>query len=210
MEQDATKRAFPSKLHFRFHHDDNKIVSVGVENLDVFNSKKPEVLSAWGLFGGEVQPGFKTYAGVYSGFGLGPNAFTFHKFLVSLKHKDLTSFVEFGLNRNVTTKVNEDKTETQVVSFAKTLNFRFDGNVCKDLKVGGDAALNLETQSVDAKLFGEYNLRDGTLVKFKVQNDNSVTLGLTHNYRGLVNFGFVSRVFILFNFSVQSCKLHPC
>ena len=194
LEQSETKRELPSKVHVRFHHEDNKIFSVGVEKFDFFSGKNPDVISASGLFGKEINPTYKAYGGLYSGFGVSAKAALFHKLLFALKSKDFSANVEFGINRAVEKKKNEEtKEETESVKYVKNAIVRFDGNANKSLKIGGDLAVNLETSAVDVKVFGQYAVDKDTFVKVKVQNDNSVTVGLTHNYRGLINFGFVSK-----------------
>ena len=194
LEQNESKRELPSKIHVRLHHEDNTIFSVGIEKFDFFSGKNPDVISASGLFGKEVNSTYKAYGGLYSGFGISAKAVLFHKFLLAIKNKDYSANVEFGINRAVEKKKNEEtKEETESVKYVKNAIVRFDANVNKSLKVGGDLAINMETSALDAKMFGQYAIDKDTFVKVKVQNDHSVTVGLTHNYRGLINFGFVSK-----------------
>lgn len=194
LEQNEKKRELPSKVHLRVHHDDNKIFGFGFESFDPLRGcPVPNVFSAWGLAGGKLQNNFKSFGGFYTGYQLSSKAFLFQKFLFGLKHKDVTGYFEFSFDR-VTKKIkNTEGVEIDTVSQEKSLNFRVNGNCCKDVKLGGDLAYNLDTEKIETKLFGEYAIDKNTFVKAKVQNDNSLTVGLTHNYRGLVNFGFTSR-----------------
>jgi hypothetical protein len=203
LTQNEKVRSLPSKVHVRVQHDDNKIVSVGFENTDVLNSHKPDVLSAWGLFGGNLPNGFKGFAGAYTGFQLSSNSLLFHKYLLGLKHKDLTGHLEAGINRvNNKSKVKDETTgvETEVDStvMQKSVNLRVDGNLCRSWKLGADLAYNFDTTNLDAKVQGIYTLDSDTYLKVKAQSDNSLTLGLVHNYKGLINFNFVSKVNFIF------------
>jgi hypothetical protein len=194
LDQNEKKRELPSKVHLRVHHDDNKIVGFGFENLDPFKSHTPDVLSGWALFGGHAPHGFKSFGGVYTGYQLSSKALLFQRYLWGLKHRHLTSYVEFSHDR-VTKKIkNTEGVEIDTISHEKSVNVRVDGNVNRDLKVGGDVAYNIDTQKFETKVYGQYTIDKDTFVKAKLQNDNSLTVGLTHNYRGLINFGFVSRV----------------
>lgn len=194
LEQNEKKRALPSKLHVRVHHQDNKIFSVGVENLDIFKSTRPDVFSTYGLIGTEVQKGAKVYGGVYSGFQASSKAFLFHKFLAAYKHKDLTSYLEVGVNRKVEKSTNEETKEvTEKISYTKSATWRIDANIQKGVTVGGDVAYNFDNAKVDTKLFGSVDLGDSTTFRWKVASDNSLYVGLLRNYRGLINFGFCSR-----------------
>ncbi len=195
LEQDEKKRELPSKLHLRAQHEDNKIFSVGVEGFDPVFGKcpAPQVVSAWGLYGLPLTNGYKAFGGAFLGLHLGSRSLQFQRFLLGVKHNNLTGHLEFAVNRVV------DK--DGAASNERSAIVRFDSTATNELKVGGDVSYNFNSKAVDAKLYGEYAIDSATFVKAKVQNDNSLTVGLTHNYKQLINFGFISKVnfYILLN-----------
>lgn len=196
LTQNDKSRELPAKLSLRFHHEDNKIFGFGVEDFDpIFGAcPSPKIVTAFGLFGTPKIEGFRFFGGPNFGFGVASRSLQYQRYLVGVKGDKLTAYLELNVNRNVTTSVDKDQKTVETVTHPLELSVRFDSDPVKDVKVGGDLVYNLESHKVDAKIFGQYSIDNSTFVKAKVQTDNSFTLALVHNYRGLVNFGFNSRV----------------
>jgi hypothetical protein len=192
LTQDEKTRSVASTALVRVHHEDKAIVSFGLENLDLINCKNPDQVSASALVGTDLKNGYKAFGGLYTKYALGCKCFLTNKFLLGLKHKDVTAHLEFATEKKMSECSKEDS-DCKGCPLDKNVTLRFDGTVSKDLKVGGDAKLNLGSNKVVAKLFGNYTVDKNTSVRVKVDNDkNALSLGVTHNYRGLVTFGFIS------------------
>jgi hypothetical protein len=180
------KKQWNNKLHLRFHHDDNKVVSVGVEDWDVLSQQAPQTLSAWGICGFKVDQ-WRPFVGISGGFGLQSKKISYHKYLAGLKQKDWSLYAAFNSKR--VTKDGKD-------SWANDCSFIADQKVNKDIKVSADIKCTCDdTCKPVVALVGEYRLDNDTFFKAKASNsDNSLTLSLTKNYRQLINFCFVTKV----------------
>lgn len=196
LEQNENKRELPTKMQLRFHHEDNKIISFGFEQLDPFKSASPKVLSTWGLFGGNLPNKFRFYAGAHTGFHLHNKTLLFHKYLVALKHRDVNGSLEFGIAQVPHKTKNAEGVEVDTFTNHRAIAFKVNGLPVDKVKVGGDLHFNFDTKKLSTKVFGEYAVDALTNVKAKFENDHSLTLGINHNYKGLINFGFVSRVIL--------------
>ena len=73
-----------------------------------------------------------------------------------------------------------------------------DGIINPSCKVGGDINYNFDTSKYGLRVYEDYKLDTSTRIRTRVDNFDTLSLGLTHNYRGLINFGFVTRVNISF------------
>lgn len=200
LDQSETKRDFTNKLHLRVHHQDDKIFSIGVEGWNPLKSTAPNVISASALIGKQVE-GWRPYVGVSTAFKISSSSLSFHRYLIGLKQRQYTAYLEF----NVDSKVRDVKNEkTGIITkedyWGKAVNVVCDWRVNPDLKVAKDLKWNVDTGALAYGCVAEYRLDADTFVKGKFSSDNSVTLSLTHNYRGLLNFGVVTRVFYLLIF----------
>jgi hypothetical protein len=193
LEQSAKKRELPSKLHFRFHHEDNKIFSAGVESYDPFKASTPEIFSVSGLVGGNLPRNYKLFGGLYSGYHLQSKSLQYHKYLLALKHSNVNAFFEFGFNKVTKKLKNSEGVEVDTTSNEKSVNLRVNGTPLSGIKLGGDLGYNLDNKNLNTRVYAEYSIDSLTSLKAKIENDNTLTLGLTHNYKGLINFGFVSK-----------------
>jgi hypothetical protein len=193
LDQNETKRALPTKLHLRFHHENNKIIGLGVEEWDVINRSSPDVLSAYGLLGGDIQNGWRGFGGVQAAYKISNSNIIYHKYLLGIKNKITQGQFEFSSNR-VTPKRGETKEEDK---WSNNINLIVDHKYSDKLKLSKDLKFNLDDSKVDVQIGGEYKIDNGTFLKAKVANDQSLSLSLTHNYRGLINFGFAARVILI-------------
>jgi len=194
LEQNEKKRAFPGKVHVRIHHEDNKVLSIGLENYDLLNGAHPNDLSLYGIIGQDCKNGYRTYQGLYASFKLSTNKVNFHKYLVGLKHNNTNSVsIETGITRHVKTEKEEKLEDTSsILEFDKVIDINADGEVNKDLKVGGDVSFNIDTKDVATKIYASYKIDSETSVKARLENSDTLTLGLTHIYRQLITFGFIT------------------
>jgi hypothetical protein len=178
------KNKWANKLHLRVHHDDNKIVSLGVEDWDVLSNNGPETLSAWGIFGFKVEQ-WRPFVGVGAGLSTQSKKIVYHKYLVGLKQKDWSLYAQLHA------QMVKDawKQEAGVI---------FDHRINKDIKVSADIKADVnDIKAAKLILVGEYRLDGDTFVKARVSNDQSVTLSLTKNYRQLINFSFLTKVYYI-------------
>lgn len=196
--QNEYTREMPTKLHLRYHFGDNYISSFGVESLNPFKSSKPDVISAWGLAGTSINSnnflnGFKVYTGSYTGISISQNALQFQKFLIGIKNgANLNSYFEYGTNRVNKKAKNIQGDEVDTYGFEKLLSIKLNGSIDK-FKLGGDLVYNFNTQNLGAKVFVDYAIDNSTSIKAKLENNKSLIVGLTHNFKGSVNFGVVSK-----------------
>jgi len=86
------------------------------------------------------------------------------------------------------------KTET-------TIDLKVDGVVSNDLKVGGDLKYNFDSNQCEARVYQELKLDKSTAFKARIDDLKTISLGVTHNYRDLINFGFVSRLKLVEHFT---------
>jgi hypothetical protein len=196
LEQNIKDRNLPSKLHLRVHHQDNKIFGLGVEGIDPLNIQTASpTLSAWGLYGAKLPHDLKAFGGAYVGFVPQSKHLSFHRYLLGLKHALGTAHLEFSVDRILTETTSEGKV-LQTVENQSNVSVKFDGKANNDLKVGGDVSYDF-LNSLQAKLYGEYSLDSSTFVKAKVDTENTLSVSLTHNYKGIGLLGFTSKVYFI-------------
>ncbi len=189
LTQNETTRTAPSKVTMRFHHQDNKIFGLGMEKYDPFMcTKAPQNVVAYGLFGMPVD-NFKVFCGPSLGFNVAAKAFQYQKFLMGLKHKNHTAFLEMVSNRVV--KKVEGAEDT--VSRDNSVALRFDSTLECGSKVGGDVTYKIGGAMPEGKLYGMYPIDKTTSLRAKVATDKSMSFSLLHNFRG-INLGFISKV----------------
>jgi hypothetical protein len=185
LQQD--KRKWNNKIQLRTHHDDNKIVSIGIEDWDIHSGKAPEILSAWGIWGFKADQ-WRPFVGVGAGLGLQSKNIAFHKYLVGLKQKDWTLYAQLHAERQ--SKEGKD-------SWAQNASVIYDHRINKDLKVSADLKADVNNiQAAKVAFVGEYRLDGDTILKARVANDQTCTLSLTKNFRQLINFCFLTKVTI--------------
>jgi hypothetical protein len=179
------KKKWNNKIQLRTHHDDNKILSVGVENWDVCSKSGPETLSAWGVWGFKVEQ-WRPFVGIGAGFGLNAKKINYHKYLVGLKQKDWSVYAQLHAQRG----------EKDI--WEQNAHIIYDHRVNKDVKVSADLKTNVkDLNTAKLVLVGEYRLDGETFLKARVSNDQTLTLSLTKNYRQLINFSFLTKVFFV-------------
>ncbi len=189
----------PSTLKLRFFQEGNRLLSFGVEDVDFVNNPRPDVLSVLGLYGFNLQNGWRAYAGPYLAFRLSNKSVHFHKYLVGVKHSKFSGWLEASseiAKEDKTKKVEtpNDVTQTEVAK-KNQVAFRFDAVANSKTKFGGDLVLDVNNfKNVGLKLYGDYKVDDATSVKARLEGNNKLTVGLTRKYGNLLNFGFVSAV----------------
>lgn len=195
-EQSEVKRKLPLKLQVRVHHKNDKIISVGVEQWDYTKSATPDVFSASGLFGGEVAKGYKAFGGAYSAFRLSSRSLLFHKYLLGLKHANLTGYAELSFGETeVSNKNKETGVVTKKMEWQKAVTLRMNGKPYRNMKSGGDLAYNFDSHELNSRVWGQYDLDKETNVRARYSHkDQTVTASLNHNFRGLINLGVVGKV----------------
>jgi hypothetical protein len=192
----------------RVFQEGNRLLSFGVEDVDFVNNPKPDVLSVLGLYGFNLQNGWRAFAGPYLAFRLSNKSVHFHKYLVGLKHSKFSGWFEVSsevAKEDKTKKVvattpvdgTVDATQTTTTEVARKnqVAFRFDAVANPKTKFGGDLVLDVNNlKNVGLKLYGEHKVDDLTTVKARLEGNNKLTVGLTRKYANLLNFGFVSSV----------------
>jgi hypothetical protein len=189
--KENAKESLNSRFALRYNHNNNQIFTLGLDKFDYMKGSPSTVLVNY-VHGGEVRPGARVYGGYQLGFNFSSKSVALHNFLLGFKDKNFSAFAEAILN----------KKESE---FEKSYSLRANSKVNDNLnflakitygpkKVKDENNKEITVQAVDAELVGDYNLGDGTKLKGRISNDNSLTLGLLHNYNKLVNFGFVSKV----------------
>jgi len=197
LEQNEKKRAIPVKVHVRIHHDDNKIFSIGLEDYDVLNNPNPNDISLYGIVGHDFKNGYKGWKGINVGFKLSTNQINYHKWAFGVKHQHYSVSLETAFIRIVKAdKSIESRRDDgeRVSEFEKVMDLRADGNLNKDLKIGGDVKFNIDSKKVETKAYATYKIDGTTSLKARLENYDTLTLGLTHTYRQLITFGFISRL----------------
>lgn len=194
--QTESVRDLPSKLHVRVHHKNDAIVSLGVEDYDITKSGAPDVLSALALYGGDVTNEVRAFGGIYSGFKLSTSTLLFHKYLLGIKHKDVTGYLELAAG-DVEMKLIDKITKH--VTFKKEwqndMTLRLMGTPSSTFRVGGDLAYNFQSTALNTRLYAHYDIDKDTFFKARwTHKDETLTLSLNHNFRGLITFGVTGKV----------------
>jgi hypothetical protein len=195
LKQNEKSRNLPTKLHLRVHHQDNKILGIGVESFDPLtqNSTSP-TLSAWALLGTPAVNGFRAFGGAFVGFVPDNKHIPFHRYLVGIKHNLGTAHLELNVNRKLTESTSSKGNLSASSSNERLIALKFDGKANNDLLVGGDVTYNLDNTQCNAKLYGEYILDPATFFKAMLESNQTLSVSLTHQQKGLGLFGFTSSV----------------
>jgi hypothetical protein len=207
LTQNAKEKKLPSTIKFRVFQEGNRLLSFGVENVDLINNPKPDVLSVHGLYGFNVQNGWRAFVGPYIAFQLSTKKVYSHKYLLGVKHRNFSGWVEASSEE---AKQKKETTTTETPAAPTKDNkvaFRFDAVSNEKTKFGGDLVVDVNNLgSVDLKLYGEHKVDDATTLKAKFEQYSKLTVGLTRKFGNLVNFGFVSAVKFLFIYIIVHLK----
>jgi hypothetical protein len=180
-----------SRFALRYRHNNNQVFTLGLDKFNLYKNSPTTALVSY-LHGGEVAPGKNVYGGYQLGFNFSNKSVASHNFLVAYKEKNLLAFGEVAMIKN---ESGYDKNYSFRANSKVNENLNFLGKITYGPKKIKDEKKNeIIVQSLDAELVGEYNFGEGTKLKGRIANDNSLTLGLLHNYNKLVNFGFVTKV----------------
>jgi hypothetical protein len=178
------KNRWNNKLQLRFQHEDDKAVSIGVEDWDILSKDCcPEIISAWGIWGFKTDE-WRPFVGVGAGLNTQTKAIAYHKYLVGLKQMDWSLYVQLHALKAWGTW----KQEASII---------FDHRINKDIKVSAD--IKADVKGVDRAqlvLVGEYRVDVDTFIKARVSLDQSLTFSFTKNYRKLINFCFITKVIL--------------
>jgi len=209
LEQDAKKRVLPTKVHFRVHHEDNKVVSFGVENYDPLTNLVPNVFSINAILGKTIKNEGSThqvFGGIHHAFNFTDQFFLYHKFLFGFKNSKIKSFLEFGLNNERKQIEGEEKDKPKFETIVhKVVDVKVDADVNDKLKVGLDLNVNFDDKKTETKLYSRYDIERGTAFKARLDNFNTVILGLSHKF-GFIDLSFTSR--LKFNSGNNDVKAH--
>jgi hypothetical protein len=191
LTQNEKEKKLPSTIKFRVFQEGNRLLSLGVENVDLINNPKPDVLSVLGLYGVNLQNGWRAYAGPYLAFQLSTKTVHSHKYLVGVKNTNFSGWVEAS---SEPAQKKKDQTVDAPVKDNK-VGFRFDAVACPKTKFGGDLIVNCDDlKNVALKAYVEHKLDDATTLKAKFEDNSKLTVGINRKFGNLVNFGFVSAV----------------
>lgn len=194
--QTASKRDFTNKVHLRAHQGDNKIFSIGVEDYDFVNKPVPDVISATGVYGFNLTD-YKAFAAFNVGYRISAKNLAFHKWATVLRASNFQTILELGFNQRTKEVKNQTTGHITKESYlSKEANLLVDADVYPDLRVGADAKLNLDNNDVKLAVVGDYKIDSATTLRAKINNENTAVLSLNHNFRGLLNFGIISSVYI--------------
>ena len=196
LEQDDKRRAMPSKLHLRYHHRGNGLISIGLEDYDPFQRRCPDVFSMIAIAGSELGHGYKGYGGCYSGFRFSERALTFHNYLLALKHKTVAAFMSCGFRKTQKREIEQESGEEKVSHvWEKEISLKVDGKPCSRFSTGGDVSYNFESKNVDTRFYGIFEVDPDTTLKARWQPlEHTLTMSLNRTLRGLINFGVAGRV----------------
>ena len=192
-------KSLNNKLHLRFHHEDNKIVSIGVQDWDVLLGNSPQVLSAWGLYGMNIN-GWRPYIGINAAVSLLDKKVDEHTYLIGINQIDWSASIKGGQTR-IPAKLENMRTipDHNVMN----INVTYDARINNDLKLTADYNYSTHVKDIalphKVQLVGEYRLDNSTFIKAKVSSDQSFIISITRNFRQLLNFCFVSKVIYIIN-----------
>jgi hypothetical protein len=190
LNQSDKGMTLPSKFHLRYHHENNKIFALGFEDWDFVNKTSPDLLTGYGLYGRDLENGWRAFGGLNLGFSLNKSHVTFQKYLLGFKNKTFTGHLETAVNR----LAKKDETKTDQPNWNTELNLMLDHKYNDNLKISEDLKYNIDTNKVSVQLGGEYRLDSSTVIKGKINQDFSKSFGIMHNFRNLLNIGFAVKV----------------
>lgn len=192
VNEDSKGRSMDGKLHVRVQHK-NAIVSLGVEDLDVFNGKKPQVLSAWALLG-QQKDNVTVYGGAYTGYNYNSKLMPFTELLLGVKHNKFVGHLNWAIKRTAGQK-KEGETAEPATVVANEVKATFDSNIDSNTLVFGEAVTDLVTLK-NFMVGGEYNLGGDTRIKAKATSNKDLSLSLIHKFNNMINFSFLTKVTI--------------
>ena len=191
LTQNEKEKKLPSTIKFRIFQEGNRLLSVGVENVDLINNPRPDVISILGLHGFNLQNGWRAFSGPYLGFQLSTKKLQFQKYLLGVKNTNFSGWVEAS---SEPTKKKQEQT-TDAPAKDNKVAFRFDAVADSKTKFGGDLVVNCDNlKEVAVKAYAEHKLDDATTLKARLEDHSKLTVGITRKFGNLLNFGFVSAV----------------
>lgn len=195
MKFDKLDRMLKSELFFRFHHNANKILSIGFTDWDLTKKSYPTKFSLWGLTeGSSLGLTTKVFGGLSVTYDTELNYLSEVKSLWGFKYYSFRMFVEGILRQSKLIRSSDTVDNAPIYNKDKLVKVKFDSKVVDDLRLSGDIDFNLNTNSIDMSLVTRYVMSPLTVLKTKVSTDNTLTMGIQHIFHNSIIFGFVNKL----------------
>ena len=189
-EKEETK---PSSFYLNFDlNNSNSLTGINLLEYHLKKSIIPNVIALYYIQKSKLYGKNISY-GLYSGYSILKNYFKFYKCLFTLKGEKINTIFDISFDRNK----NDEKL------YDKTLSLKTFVDVNKLYKLGGDTKYNTSEEKVDTRLFFNYNPKKYTVIKGKYENnDNSISLSICQQFRGLMKFNITGKFNIINNDSL--------
>lgn len=175
-----------TKAHFRVHHKDNALVTLGLENWDCCKGIPKDLVV--GTSFGKVNDGHKFTVNTKFNFNIDSKFLQLAQFFVKGTKGDFTGLFNANLNRQAA-----EGGATQDMDFS----FRFTKQLDDKVKVGGSLTHEVNSKKTNFAVVGSKQF-DRVRVNGKVSSDRDLTVGIT-SVQDDITFSFAAK-------STLACK----
>ena len=184
LNQNERKKNLDATVMLRFHHKNNALLSLGVENWSALNGS-PDTVSAYTSYGQNTD-GANLVFNTYLNYNFVQKFLPKATFLVRAEKGDIHGYLQAAVSR---TRKETDEAENPVrIDQEIDLLAKFVKVIDSKKKVGATIAYNLESKKSDAAIYFSHVL-DRVRLNARVTTDRALTVGVTSAFDDVtVNF----------------------
>jgi hypothetical protein len=174
LDQGENRKNVNADVMMRFHHKNNALLSLGVENWSPLKGS-PETFSFYTSYGHNAEVANVSF-NTYFNFNVTHNFLPQAKFLMHGQKGDTTGYLQANLNRK---QVETDDIKTpKVIAQAVDLVLKVVQTFNSKTKLAGSVRYNLDDKKTDATIVASH-LVDRVKINAKLSTDRSFSVGVT-------------------------------
>lgn len=180
---------------------------VGIDGYDHAKGERPNILSVHCAHGRNLANGINVYGAVIAGYLLKEKQLKYQRTVLAGRNSFFDVMLEYNIDK-IEQSISDVSmsTENPSVNFKKTIGLAIVTNLSPHFTVGGDTEFKINDHLLTNRLFTNFQLSNETILKTKWEDtDKSVTLSLSHCFRGLLTLGMTGKFNMVKNDN-DSCK----
>lgn len=195
LDQGEYRRNFLTAASLRYHHKDDLMLSLGVDNWDPL-AFSPKNLTLNLSLGRRIKEKYKLSLNTYLSYSRSMQVISDAKFYVIGRTNDTNALIEIVNNNSVDNNVtiDEKNNSSNVSSHSIRINSRFNKVLNDKVVLGGNFSHDVNSKTSTFDLLGSFKI-DRVKIISKLSSDRSLSLGINSVFDGIaLNFGVKSKL----------------
>lgn len=177
-------------MAFNYHYSNNTMMSLGLDKCLQEKKYIPSIFSLTFVHGKTLNSGKNLNFGAKMNYNNKSHLLYGMNYLFSLKCPSYSTLFALNMIRP------EAQNESETPAFDKTLSIKLLKPINEKFTCGGETSVILKKKKLESKLYGKYTvLPNTTTVSVQWEDkEKSVTIGLSHMFRGFLKAGFAYQI----------------